>query len=472
MAIESIAKTLGTGSGIDITALVGQLVDAQFANKNALFTKRDDALKSQISAAAELKSGITGFDTALKSLIKTGALATAPVSGNTSILKVSQIAGSTVAGLPTAVEVRQLAAAQVASGNAVPDKSAAIGTGKLTLSFGTATVANGAMTAFTAGAAAAIDITIDSAHSSLQGVADAINAKGAGVTASILSDSGGARLVIRSATGASQAFTLTATEDPGAAGLAALNIGIGATGTSVGTAAQDAVVAVDGIAIRRPSNAISDLVAGVRIDLVAAAVGTKVTIGTQAPTDTLGQTVSDVVDSFNELLTKLKTATDPISGPLKSDPAAKALLRSLQSLTTKELVSGAAAGTPTTLAGIGVATNRDGSLRVDSAQLAGALVSFGSTIEAMFQSGGGLSLALGSIATAASNRDYGLGASESRYSKAQAALATDRDKATAAAETLRTRMTRQFAGMDSAVAAYKSTQTFIENQVAAWNSKD
>ena len=35
MAVESIAKTLGAGSGIDITSLVSQLVDAQFANKTA-----------------------------------------------------------------------------------------------------------------------------------------------------------------------------------------------------------------------------------------------------------------------------------------------------------------------------------------------------------------------------------------------------------------------------------------------------
>ena len=43
MAIESIAKTLGSGSGIDITALVTQLVDAQYAAKNDAFTNRDTA---------------------------------------------------------------------------------------------------------------------------------------------------------------------------------------------------------------------------------------------------------------------------------------------------------------------------------------------------------------------------------------------------------------------------------------------
>jgi flagellar hook-associated protein 2 len=33
-------------------------------------------------------------------------------------------------------------------------------------------------------------------------------------------------------------------------------------------------------------------------------------------------------------------------------------------------------------------------------------------------------------------------------------------------------MTKQFAGMDARVAAYKSTQTFLTNQIAAWNKSD
>lgn len=469
MAIESIAKTLGSGSGIDISALVGSLVDAQFANKTQVFTQRQETLKAQISAASELKSGITGFDTALKSLIKTGTLATAPVSANSSVLKASLLTGGSVSGLPTAVEVRQLASAQVASATAVADKTAAIGTGTLTLTFGTATVTDGEMTAFAAGAAPPIDITIGSADSSLTGIAAAINARNAGVTASILSDSDGARLVIKSATGATQAFTLTATEDVGAEGLAALNVGVGATGTAIATTAQDAVVAIDGVAVRRASNSILDLVPGVRLDLVAASVGTKVTISAQAPTEALGQAVGDLVDTYNELLARLKTATNNIDGPLKSDAAAKSLLRSLQNLSMANLVPGAADGTPSTLSGIGVATNRDGSLRLDATRLASSIATYGSNVEAMFKSGAGLSAALATIATAASSREYGLGASETRYTAAQTSLSIDQEKAVAAAESLRTRMTRQFAGMDSAVAAYKSTQSFLTNQVAAWN---
>ena len=47
-------------------------------------------------------------------------------------------------------------------------------------------------------------------------------------------------------------------------------------------------------------------------------------------------------------------------------------------------------------------------------------------------------------------------------------------KETAAVETtaLRERLTRQFATMDARTAAYKSTQTFLDNQIKAWNRSD
>lgn len=470
MAIESITKTLGSGSGIDISALVTSLVEAQTATKAAQLTAKNETLTAQISTAASLKSAINSFDTALKSLIRSGAVSTQPTSSNTSLLKVSTLSGGTAAGLSAQVEVRQLASGQVANSAAVADKAAAIGQGKLTLTFGATTVVDGEMTAFTAGPGTAVEITIDSTNSSLQGVADAINAKKAGVTASILTDSTGSRIVLKSATGASQGFTLTATETAGQEGLSALNVGVGATGTTIGSTAQDAIVAVDGVPVRRAVNSIPDIIPGIRLDLVAASVGTRINIGNEAPTAGLQQAVGDIVDTYNELYTQLKTATDPVTGPLRQDAAAKAMLRSLADLSTKSLVSGGVAGSPKSLSEIGVSTNRDGSLTLNAGRLTNALLAYPDSVEAMFRMGGGLSAQLSSVAVSASSTIYGLGASEARYTKAKTTLTEQQTKATAAAEVLRTRMTRQFASMDSAVAAYKSTQTFIENQVKAWNS--
>ncbi|MEG8057444.1 flagellar filament capping protein FliD [Sphingomonas sp. 22L2VL55-3] len=165
--------------------------------------------------------------------------------------------------------------------------------------------------------------------------------------------------------------------------------------------------------------------------------------------------------------------TDPITGNLRADPAAKSLLRSLQALVSKPLVGGAIAGLPRSLSEIGVATNTDGTLRVDSALLAKQLAANPDTIEAMFAPSGtnalGLSATLTALTTSATSTVTGLGASTVRYTAAEADVAKQQDKVTDQSAQLTTRLTQQYASMNSRVSAYKSTQTFLTNQIAAWN---
>lgn len=478
MAVESIAKTLGTGSGIDTTALVQSLVDAQFELKTQQLTKREETLTAQISAASTHKSNITGFATALSTLSRSGNLATQPTSSHTNIVNVSRMAGANLTTLNARIEVRQLAAPQTVAAAPVADKTAAIGQGKLTLTFGSATVADGAMTGFTPGSGTPVDITIDANNSSLDGIATAINAAKAGVTASILTDADGSRLVIKGASGEARAFTMIATETAGHEGLSALNIGIGATGTTIGSAAADALVAVDGVQLRRDTNSISDLVPGVKLDLVGAQPGTVVNIGKTLPTNALMQSVQDFVDTYNEVFRALQTDLDPATGALRQDLAARALRRDLQALTMTPLATGPA-GTPTTLSQIGIMTNRDGSLSLDINALTRALVNYPEAVEKMFApptgtatTSNGLSAAFDAISSAAANTVRGLGASEAGYTKSKSDLAETQADMLAKAEDVRTRMTRQFASMDARVAAYKSTMTFLEGQIKAWNRRD
>ncbi len=474
MAISSITNALGAGSGVDIAALVGSLVDAQFANKTAQLTNQSATITKQISGVSTLKSGIASFSSALTSLVKGGSLATAPTSSNAGIVNVSALSGAKLAGLSASVEVRQLATAQVATSTPRPDTIASVGRGSFTLTFGTAEVTNGAMTGFTAGTGEPISIPITAGNSGLSGIARAINAAGAGVTATVLTDSAGSRLSIKGATGEAKAFTLTATEDPEAPGLSALNIGPGGT-TTIGTVAKDAIVAVDGTALKRPTNSIGDLITGVKLDLVSASVGTTVTIGSSAPTASLSQAVSDFVETFNQLNSAIKEQTDPVTGALRSDAAATGLQRQLRQLTLTPLSTGAATGAPTTLAEIGVRTNRDGTLSVDSNVLSSMLNKYPTAVEAMFAdgkgaSGNGISGALAAISEAATDVKTGLGASAMRYSKAQGDVASDQSDLSDAEAVMTKRLTAQYAAMDARVAAYKSTQAFLKQQVEAWNS--
>lgn len=471
MSVESIAKTLGTGSGIDISALVTSLVDASFANKNAQLEQRSETLTAQISGLSRLKEGITGFSTALSSIARSGQLSTQPTSSNPGIIGVSLLSGATPPASSTAIEVRQIAQGQVAHSGLIADRTAPVGQGTLTLTFGTGTVANGAMSGFTPGGGTPIDIAIDATNSSLDGIAAAINAKNSGMTASILSDVNGSRLVLKGPTGEALAFEMTVAEDAGAPGLSQLAVGRGATATTIGTVAKDAIVAIDGIPVQRASNTISNLVPGLRLELVSAAVGTNVTIGTAAPTAGLRTVVEDFVATFNDLMGMLQEETAHQTGALSRDPAAATMKRTLAGITLTQVDTGGVEGAPTTLAAIGVATNRDGSLRVDTAVLSKALADHPAAVEKLFAASTGIPAKLADISAQVTNPKTGLGAAEASYTRQQRQLSDEQMKAVEQAENMRTRMTQQFASMDAKVAAYKSTQTFLTQQIDVWNAQ-
>ncbi|MDB5708456.1 MAG: hypothetical protein JWL96_526 [Sphingomonas bacterium] len=466
---SQIALALGAGSGIDTAAIVTSLVNAQFAGKTSAITTKTTAVTAQISQVSKLQSGISGFASALTTLIQGGSLVTQPTSSNSGVAGVTPIVGSTVGNLSATLTVTRLAAAQTATtATPVADRTTAIGTGNLTLTFGTATVAGGTMTGFTAGAAAPISIAIDSTHQSLDGIASAINAAKAGVTASVITDvDGTARLTLKGATGSAQAFTL-AGDTPA---LSTLNIGVGETGTTIGTAATNAALSLDGVSVERASNSFSDLVSGVKITL--SATGTT-TLGSSRPTSALTQAVNDYVSTYNEFHAVVVEATDPITGTLNQDSATAALAHSLTALPLTNLVTGGATGAPTTLAEIGVATNRDGTLSVKSNVLQKALTDWPDAVEAMFAngfgaSGAGIGAALSAISDAALDSKIGLSASTIHYTAVKSDLSDQQDKLNTQQDAVKTRLTQQYSAMDAQVAAYKSTQSFLTAQIAAWN---
>lgn len=470
-AAQSLFTSLNTGSGVDLSTLVPGLVEAQFAARTAALKAKSETLTTQISAVAKLKSGITDFNSALKSLTEGGTLATQPNSSNSAVLTASGTPGAKLAGLSKSITVNALATAQTAATTTPLSKTAAIGTGTLTITLGTATYsADGkAMTGFAPGAAKPIDITIDAENATIDKIAAKINAANAGVTASVVTNAdGSAYLAMKGKTGAAQAFTVS-----GTGGLSALNVGTGATGTRLSGVAANAELTVDGIDVERASNMVDDLVDGVKLTLVSASP-TPVTLGAALPTAALSSVVSDFVSTVNSMMADVKAATDPITGDLRSDSAAKALQRSLQSITLTKVVPGSFTdGTPTTLAEIGVTTNeKTGALQVDAKRLSEVLAKYPDAVEAMFAPSGsnlmGLSAQLGKIQLAASSTTYGLDASTKRLNEAQSDTTQAQDKLTDQRETTTTRMTAQFASMNSKVSAYKSVQSFMDQQIKMW----
>ncbi len=478
MAIESITKTLGSGSGIDIGALVTSLLEAQFAAKNAEFARRETKIEAQISGVSKLKSAVTGLDGALKSLTTGGTLASKLTSSNEAAIKVMRTAGAPVTDISARIAVTSLADRQVSTTNTGRAAGTQFREGTLRLQFGRDVVnaTTGATTGFTA-AGAAINIAITAADTTLTKIAAKINAANAGVTAKIVLDGTTERLSISGAVGADRAFEITGTDGAGAGqSLTGLAVGRTSTVTTTATRARDAVVAVDGVTYNRTSNTITDLIPGATLDLVGVSA-TPVQITTAKPGAAITTAVGDFVAAYNEMLAVIKEQNDPQSGVLASDNSVRSLARGLSRLTTTALAPAGVAGAPRTLADLGVATARDGTLSVNAARLTKAIADFPAAVERMFAAGtaatgDGLSAALAAVVKGGTDRVVGLDAATTTYTKARGVVATAKLKIAEQTAEARERLTRQFATMDARTAAYKSTQTFLDNQIKAWNRSD
>lgn len=485
---SSILTSLGAGSGVDTAALVKSLVSAQFAAKNASLSAQDTALNAQISSVAKVQSAVTSFASALTSLVTGGSLATQPTSSDSSVLTASALPGAKLSGLSAQVTVNKLASAQTAVvgfASGAPTFDA----GTLTLTFGTA--ADDAVSSLTT-PSAPISIAI-AQGATLAQVASAITASGKGLTASVVTDvDGAAYLSLKGPTGKTQAFTLSGTGN-----LSQLNVGGGTPAAAINSNAGNANLTVDGVSVDRTSNTISDLVAGVKLTLTGVSpktvtttasgttttVAKPVSLGSTTPSDGISQAVNDFVTTYNQVLAQLKTETDSVSGPLRNDYNATNLMRSLRGLTLTTLSSGGAAGDPVNLASIGVATNRDGTLSVDSASLTSALQKTPAAVEALFAngtgaSGGGLAAALSAITSAAVNNKVvvngriestGLAGSTALYTAKLAKVTDAEAKVTTDTAAYQERLTKQYAASDAAVAAYKASANSLQNQINQWN---
>ncbi|MDB5718250.1 MAG: flagellar hook protein [Sphingomonas bacterium] len=366
--MTSIAASLGIGSGIDTAQLVTDLAAAQKAPKEALIAARETANTAKVSTLADLAAGIDGFATALASLLSGGSLYTQPTSSDTASLTVSAVAGGRIGGLAATLKIERLASAQTVVSAKVDSATDPIGPGTMTLTTSRGT----------------FPITLGAGDDSLSGLARAINGAAAGVAASVVTDSSGSRLVIKGAVGASGLFSLAADDAQGSLAAFAYPPSAGG-GMTLAQAAQDASLVLDGVAVTRSSNSVSDLIPGVKLELKQVSAGT-VSIGATQPVAAMRQAVLDFAATYNELKKGLDAATAPglnggTAGALRGDAGIRDMVRRLGKLSSTPLSSG---GAVASLADLGVRTGNDGRLSVNASLLDAALTAHADDVEAMF----------------------------------------------------------------------------------------
>ena len=202
---------LGVGSTLDVNSLVTQLMAAEQQPITALATK-EAKYQSQLTAYGSLKGALSTFQSSVAALAYPAKFS-AVTAGLTDTTLASVIASPNTKSGSYSLNVTQLAQSQkLQSSTAFTATSATIGSGTLSISFGTY---NAGLTSFALNPDKATKtITIAPGQSSLSGVQDAINAANVGVSANIINDGTGNRLVITSTdSGVSNALKITVSAD-------------------------------------------------------------------------------------------------------------------------------------------------------------------------------------------------------------------------------------------------------------------
>lgn len=341
----------GLATGLNTTSIIDELVKVErrpitlLQQQQVTIEEKIDLYQQLSGKIGALKTAVTKLSTASSFFIKTAK------SSNENVLVATSSSNADVAN--HSIIVNRLARASTLASTTFNDANiTTVGTGTLAITVGATTT----------------NITVGSTNNTLEGLRDAINDADVDVTASIVTVNAGPtpsyRLVVSGkSTGLANAVSISA------AGLS----GGTAPGFTTTQTADDADLMVDGIAIARATNVVSDVVTGITLDLKSASPGTENQVTVNNDNEAIEEQLADFVAKYNEVMTfiadqtKYDSATEQ-GGPLIGDSTLRTLRRMLQSVITTPV-----AGLPSILGEIGIATQKDGTLSVNSSKLSDAL---------------------------------------------------------------------------------------------------
>ncbi|MDP3814379.1 flagellar filament capping protein FliD [Pseudomonas sp.] len=561
----------GIGSGIDIDSIVTALVNAERAPKEAQLSRLEKATTSRISALGSFRSVISELSTTLQSLNKLSAFQKQTVSStNSSVLTAT--ASSDVPVGKFSLQVQQLASSSKVALQSVTGGSAAtFNSGSLTISAGTSsidvditadnnsllgirdaintagssqgisasivtdasgsrlvlssseagagndlqvvatqdgvtaganslkalafsagnstvqlpTVAGGAAATFKAGTlnivsgAVNLGVVID-AEDSLDTIRQKINTDGAGqgISASIETVDGGARLVIQSSN--AEDLSVTATTDDLSAGdnsLSTLASTVGSNSKTIDTA-QSAMFSVDGLAVVKSTNSIDDVIEGVTINLVSAqsaddiAANKTVDITISQDKGSVRSNLQKFVDAYNKLVQTTNELTAvvpvgegkrPVTGPLLGDTSVRNLLSGMR----KELVQLGDSLDVQSLAELGITTQKDGKLSLDSTTLDTALAGKYDKVAEFLAGEDGLMGRLEAVVKPYLGSDGVLQQREKGLQTTISSIDKQREALNLRIEKVQARLYSQYNAMDMLVGRLQKTSESLANQLAS-----
>jgi flagellar hook-associated protein 2 len=472
-------SSLGVGSNLDVDSIISSLMKVERAPLTGM---QDTATKlnAKLSSYGKLQSYVSALGDAAGKLATSSNWAQTKATSSVDAALSATTTDGAVAGAYS-IQVTALASSQtLASASRSSATEAAGMSGTLRIEGGNWNADQSAFTPINY--PSFVDVAISSSDS-MESIRDKINASSAGVSASIISDSSGSRLILRSkATGAESGFRLSVTDDDGdsgdANGLSSLGFdpSAGVNSMQQTKAASDAIAVVDGLTVTSKTNTFDGVIQGVSF-VAKAPTTTAATLSVAYDTDTMRKNVEAFVTAYNDLATYMKAQTkydqdSKTAGTLQGDAGANALRSALRSLGTAN--SGGSASFDR-LSEIGLDPQSDGTLKIDTGKLTAAVAKpeemkklfgdnaigddtddgFGSRIRDWSRS-------MLSIDGAVVTRQTSLKEQLRQNSKQQSDF---EDRMTA----VQARLTAQYSALDTQMGKLNALSTYVTQQVANWN---
>lgn len=459
----------GIGSGLDVKSIVSQLVALEKRPLDSLKLQAA-TVQTKISAFGQVKSLVSALADAsstLNSLTTFNAVTT--TSSNTAAVTASAIGGT--AANSFSVKVDSLAKAQSTASAALLPMGGALGAGTLRLQLGKWTVVP--VSFLPQAGVAAVDIVV-TASDTVTTVASKINGANAGVSATVLNDASGQRLLLRSkVTGEQAGFHLTVpvdadTDTGDAAGLSRLVVG------SAIQYGADARIQINDIPVSSATNTFTDVVSGVTVNAVAQTTSAADIV--VAPNQSVVKSAVDAfVSAFNAVnqslneLTKYDAATKT-AGLLQGDATAIGLQTALRGM----LQSTTTGSTYRRLADIGVTQQLGGDLAVDSTKLGVALAN-GDEVKKLFRTDNSNTLTNG-VALKFKDFSKGLLATDGFFSTKDASLkrsldlnAKDQTRVNTKVSRVEADLNRRYNALDVQLNSLSSLNAYVTQQITLWN---
>ncbi|MBJ7445479.1 MAG: flagellar filament capping protein FliD, partial [Sphingobium sp.] len=188
----------------------------------------------------------------------------------------------------------------------------------------------------------------------------------------------------------------------------------------------------------------------------------------------------EFVDAYNTLVKALNTATatgadSSSAGVLNGEASIRDMRRQLSAMTSTAL---SATGTYKTLSDIGVATNRDGTLKLDTDTLDKAIAADPAAITQLLNptvasaTNPGLAGLMDSVRDKIQLKDGAFVQSQAKYKALAETLTEQLEKLDTQMASYEAQLTSVYSKMETRLTALKATQSYLDQQIEIWNNSD